>query len=241
MTSLSPVFDRPSVRVQFARHPEAGGAAIAGATWIFLIAQHWSHHDAVVTTWRFSPADWSLMVVAMMVPGVLPMMRRVGFVSLRSHRHRAPLVFAASYASVWILTGVLAAVLLGVASAAGAGPFQPSKALTIAVLLGAALWQLTPAKKQFLRDRHRDRPIAPRGWAATRSLVALGFDHARTCAGSCWAIMAAMFVAGHDLHLMVPLSVIMLSERWMRVPRPAVGAAALVATALASALASALG
>jgi len=235
MTSSSISARTSSKKMWLARHPESGGVMIAAVAWITLVVQHWSDHASSVGPWRFDVANWSLMVVAMMLPGVLPMMRRIGFVSRRSWIRRAPLIFAATYLGVWIVVGLAAAG--AVAALSPLNPPAPGPPyLTAAILLVAAGWQLTSTKRNFLAARHQDVPLAPRGWPAARSLLILGFRHAQACAGSCWAMMVAMFAAGHDLHLMVPLTVVVVAERWPRLPSPAIGAVALSALALVSIL-----
>ena len=53
-----------------------------------------------------------------------------------------------------------------------------------------------------------------------------------SCLASCGFVMAAMFAASHDFHIMVPLAAITVAERYHPRPRPWASAAALWAVAL---------
>ena len=97
--------------------------------------------DAVVASLAAGLADWSLMVVAMMVPLVAASVRMVAARSLWRRRHRAVIIFLSSYVLVWSVVGwaALALVTLWLGSVASSVP------ATVALLLAAA-WQTTSSQ-----------------------------------------------------------------------------------------------
>ena len=71
------------------RHPEAPLFGVAGVAWIVLVVDHFAHHgEAMRSPWSFDTFRWALMVVAMMLPGLAPMSRRLAFDSLWRRRNR---------------------------------------------------------------------------------------------------------------------------------------------------------
>jgi predicted metal-binding membrane protein len=224
---------REAARRWWWRHPELPVLATAGIAWAVMIGDHFAHHaTAADAPWGFDPRRWTLMIVAMMVPGAIPMARRVAFDSLWRRRNRNVAIFAAAYTSAWVLVGVAGASTVAVAESVSGTRFDPAPPLVASALLFAAAWQFTPQRRRALRRCHLRPPIAPLGWRATRDLVRYGLVNAWSCMGACAGVMAAMFVAGHDLHLMVPLTVVTMIDRFQRQPRPAAGACALAVTAL---------
>ena len=64
------------------------------------------------------------------------------------------------------------------------------------VILGAALYQLTPAKSTCLR-RYRNPELLTRRWRPRLSgALLMGLEHGGFCVGSRWALMAALFALG---------------------------------------------
>lgn len=214
------------------RHPEVPAVAAILAAWIVLAVVHWANHDQVATdAWSFGVASWSLMVVAMMLPGSLPMQRRVAFNSLWHRRHRSSTIFAATYVGAWIVLGVAGLVLVSVAEGLTGWNFNPGRFEVAAVLVAASAWQFTSTKRRALRRCHLRTPLAPRGWKADRSIIRYGWFHAKACIGSCFPLMAAMFVGAHDFHLMAPLAAISIVERYQQKPNAAASAAGILAVA----------
>lgn len=200
--------------------------------WVALARWHWADHDAsAAALWRFDAVSWAVMVVAMMVPGTLPTLRRLAFGSLWRRRHRNTVLFGAAYTVLWVGLGVVAAwVVAGFESVSGT-LFNPGPTSVAFVVLAAAAWQFSATKRRALRRCHLQRPLAVRGRAADRSVIAYAMFHARACAWSCGPLMAAMFVAAHDFHLMVPLTAVSVVERYQTRPTERLGAAALVVVA----------
>jgi predicted metal-binding membrane protein len=167
------------------------------------------------------------MVVAMMLPTILPAARLIALTGTWKRRQRGPALFALGYLTVWIGVGVLATVTLSQIAPTPHGRWPLAAALVI-----AALWELTVWKRRFLRACHRHPPVPPSGWKADRACVQRGMRNAVSCLGACWAIMTPMLVADHihALWLMVPLTAAIVYQKLgtaSRVVRPvALGLAA---------------
>lgn len=129
---------------------------------------------------------WMVMVVAMMGPVALPAVRHVAVSSLRWRRLRAVGEFGAGYLAAWLA--------FGIAAIAVTGGIRPSAVTSGVVLLVAAGWQVTAAKRRFLQRCHRAIPLPPTGRAASVACARFGWIHGVACVGSCWPVMLVMAV-----------------------------------------------
>lgn len=199
-------------------HPEAGAAAIAALAWLALLAAAGlaeirtlhddAHRSAPLVT---GAAGWLLMSVAMMVPAALPVARDHALGALWTRRQRTVGLFFAGHIAVW---GAFGAAAFAAIAAAEAGFGVPADALLAAVLLTAALWELTAAKWRSVRACHLVTPLPPRGARADRACLRAGVVYGRRCVGGCWPVMLAMAVAGHaSVGLMVLLTAIVAAEK----------------------------
>ena len=150
---------------------------------------------------------WVVMMAAMMFPSISPMVRTYALVQRSRHARRglgeptaAILAFVAGYLLTWSLFGLAAYAAFEAVRAFDIQAFsweQGGPYLAGGVILGAAIYQLTPLKDAcltrcrgplaFLTERWRDGP----GGA-----LALGLEHGAWCVGCCWALMAALFALG---------------------------------------------
>jgi predicted metal-binding membrane protein len=254
-TSLAAMAEtRRDLRTEWRRlrwhHPELTLAAVATAAWVLIFATAGAaggrsvasgvrpHHGVSIVDDRvphaMSATHWSLMVVAMMLPSILPTARLIALTGTWKRRQRGPALFALGYLAVWVGVGVVAILSLRHVAPALHGRWPLAGALVV-----AALWELTVWKPRFLRACHRHPPVPPTGWKADRACVQRGARNAVSCLGACWAVMTPMLVADHihALWLMVPLTVVIVCQKVgpaSRVVRPvAVGlAAAAVVVAL---------
>jgi hypothetical protein len=187
--------------------PEWWALGLAAAAWALLLAanlrtavaagSHAHGHAAggAGTALVAATAHWQLMVVAMMLPVVVPSLRFVAFRSYWRRRHRAVTGFLAGYLGVWALAGV--AVSLPLAAAPGLAGRWPAAAVAGAFLLAAG-WQWTRVKRRALVTCHRTAPLAPGGWRADRDCVLFGWRIGGSCCLSCWPLMLACTLAGHS-------------------------------------------
>lgn len=206
-------------------HPEWWALALAAAAWCVLLAAAWTGHGAagahahghahaardVATSVLTDLAHWQLMVVAMMLPVIVPSLRVAAFRSLWRRRHRAMAGFLLGYLAVWALLGLAVCLALtrfpwltdtwgGVAAAAA--------------FVCAAGWQWTRLKRRSLVACHRTIPLAPRGWRADRDCVELGWRIGGSCCVGCWVLMVACTLAGHSPLALAACAGIGLVERY---------------------------
>ncbi|MFF3064569.1 DUF2182 domain-containing protein [Oerskovia sp. NPDC057915] len=143
---------------------------------------------------------WGLMIVAMMLPGLVPPVRHAAFASPRRRRHRTTALFVAAYLSLWMVVG------LGVTFAVGV--LRPGVMAAAAVLVAASAWELTPVVRRALARCHRSVPLGTEGSTADVAALRFGWFHARACAITCAPFMAALTVAGHPLWLTLGIATV---------------------------------
>jgi predicted metal-binding membrane protein len=209
-----------------ALHPELPFAMVAGLGWALVALAHargWPHGSSAAAL-----AACLAMTAAMMAPTALPAARRVALDGVWTRRRRGPALFLSGYLVVWISFGAIMFGALAVVPGAAA--------LTPVALAGAAVWELTPGKREFVRSCQRVPAIAPRGRAADRGCAAAGLTSGYRCIGGCGVLMLATYTAGHSLGPMLLVSGIVYAQKLrtdgVRLLRPAaalLGLAALLA------------
>lgn len=223
-------------------HPEWWVVAVAAVAWVFMAGMAYpgaaDPHAGHAGMAGMAPGGghghhgvlgMAAMVIAMMLPLTLANVRHVAWSSLWGRRHRAILAFLAGYLAVWIL------VQAGIAGAWGLmASFTGWKTAGIAAMAAAALWEVSPLKRQRLRRCHRTVPLAPRGWRADADCARYGVTTGLSCAAMCWAIMAACAAFAHSLLVMIVLFGVQLSGRYQRHPSPSLAALAVVGVCLLS-------
>jgi predicted metal-binding membrane protein len=170
---------------------------------------------------------WTVMMAAMMLPSLVPAGQAVA--------ERSPVApFAGGYLLVWAIFGLAAGGL--VASGQAAGVDLGGRGVTVGVLLGAALYELTPAKEAYLRRCRHPLGLVVTHWrpgllGATR----LGVFFGAWCAGCCWALMAVLLALGAmSMGWMLLVAGLVAIEKLLPWERAATGA--VVATLLALAV-----
>jgi hypothetical protein len=238
-----------SLRTWAWRHPEWWGLGASAVSWVFLVGivlEHSGHvafaamgmqqhehgsmpmgadHAERWTLWMFT-----LMVAAMMIPATIGSIRTTAARSLWRRRQRAVAEFLVAFVGAWIVFG---AVVLGVSSlVADAGWLELGGTATAVGFGLAALWQLTPAKRQALNGHHRTRPLAPSGRQADRDCLYFGGGIGRECIVSCGPLMAAMTMGAHSLGTLLVGTAVVWAERYRYRPPRRTSAAALGVTAI---------
>jgi len=194
---------------------------------------------ALALTLLASSGAWVLMILAMMLPTMVPLVgtfERV--VAARSDRVRLLVLLVLGYVGAWGAFGLLAH---GARALLMAGVDRSPWLSAHGALVGAGLLALAGAF-QFsrLKERCLDRCRSPvsfvtshwHGRAAARQAFLLGVDHGVFCVGCCWALMLLTFLVGMgSLAWMLALGTVMAVEKnvaWgPRLSGP-VGAALLV-------------
>ncbi len=148
---------------------------------------------------------WVVMMAAMMFPSVGPtVLVHARIQSGRRARGEtvtgASLLFLTGYLLAWAAAGVLAYAIFRLARAATGDLFSWHRAgpyLAGAILLGAAVYQLTPLKDVCLRHCRSPLMFLLEHWRAGRlGSLWMGIAHGGWCVGCCWALMAALFALG---------------------------------------------
>ena len=173
-----------------------------------------SGHDAM-SLGAFLVA-WLAMMTAMMFPAVSPVVMLYGRAAAAGRVAPLPF-FVGGYIAVWASIGLPAyAAWRGLMDPiADAEPWAARLAGT--VLVGAAVWQLTPLKYVCLRHCRSPMSFFLRfGAKVTRPAGALrmGATHGLFCLGCCWALMAILVALGTmNLAWMAALALLILLEK----------------------------
>jgi predicted metal-binding membrane protein len=187
---------------------------------------------------------WALMMVAMMLPSAAPMILLHARIDrgTPAARARDNALFALCYLAVWAGFSVLAALAQagladsGLVSAANLA--VGSERLAGALLVVAALWQLTSAKAACLEQCQSPIRFVMRYWRpGPVGAVRLGLAHGIYCLGCCWSLMLLLFVGGvMNLAWVALLAAVVIAEKaappaW-RIDRWLAAALALAAVAV---------
>jgi predicted metal-binding membrane protein len=156
---------------------------------------------------------WVAMMAAMMLPAVLPVVRRYA----RTVGGKTPVViFVAGYLALWSAVGIPAYLAWSRLNEPVAHAYPWAGRLAGAVAVAAGLHQLTPLKGTSLRHcrtpmsslRHGQQLDGP-----ARALIA-GGRHGIFCLGSCWMLMVLLIAFGTmQLVWMLALSVVIWLEK----------------------------
>jgi predicted metal-binding membrane protein len=201
--------------------------ALAGVAWIatgFRMAGMDAGPGTDPGVFGFFISTWAVMMAAMMFPATAPMVAafhdlpRDGQAAGAARSAQATTLFVAAYLVVWSAAGLAAYAALTAARALDDGLFAWDRAgrwAVVAVLLLAAIYQLTRAKRACLcrcRDR---RAFLLEGWRdGNDGALSLGFTHGVWCLGCCWALIAALFALGAmSIAWMVLISALIAAER----------------------------
>jgi len=208
------------------------GAALAALTllaWAYLVmpggnAGMGTPTASSLNMLALSIIMWSVMMVAMMLPGAGPMILTYA----RIHQQRqtngsstVPIwVFLTGYLTIWLSFGIAAALLQWglhqsalLSSAMGrAGPL-----LAGGLLITAGAFQFSYLKQVCLSKCRSPLSFLMTEWReGTAGALVMGIRHGAFCTGCCWALMLLMFVGGvMNLAWMAALALYFLAEKLM--------------------------
>jgi predicted metal-binding membrane protein len=171
---------------------------------------------------------WVVMMVGMMLPSAAPVILTFAAVSRRRSEEGSPFgatsLFVAGYLIVWTAFSAVAAA--GQWALFQAGLLNPHRQAIAPVaggllLVVAGLFQLTPAKSSCLAQCRSPRAFVERHWrGGRRGALVMGLRQGAFCTGSCWILMALLFVVGvMSLGWIAALTVFVLAEKvlpWKR-------------------------
>lgn len=181
-------------------------------------------------TLAFYVSAWVVMMTAMMAPSISPMVLLYASIQRRRRERGAGervvsvSAFIAGYFVTWTALGLLAyGLFVGVKSLSidalrwgEGGPYVAG-----AVLLAAAIYELTPAKDACLRRCRGPLEFVMEHWReGWVGALRMGVIHGTWCVGCCWGLMATLFALGvMSITWMVLVAALVAAEKLL--PRPA--------------------
>lgn len=156
-------------------------------------------------TLGFFLVTWVVMMSAMMFPSISPMVLMYARMAAGQERGRsdqagATAFFVGGYLIAWTAAGLAGYATFELVRSLPVDAFSWDRGgpyLAGAVLIAAAVYELTPVKDVCLRKCRNPLMFLlsswrPGRWGATR----MGVEHGGWCVGCCWALMAALFALG---------------------------------------------
>lgn len=148
---------------------------------------------------------WAVMMVAMMLPSVIPVALVYVAVRRKADRQGNPVAPTAAlltgYIGVWLLFSVAATAaqwgLENLNLLSSSSMASDDARFGAAMLLAAGVYQLTPLKARCLTQcRDPIRLISGRWRPGSLGAVRMGAGLGVYCLGCCWVLMALLFVGG---------------------------------------------
>jgi predicted metal-binding membrane protein len=187
---------------------------------------------------------WVTMMAAMMLPSLVPMALAYAGASRDAGAPSpttATVVFACGYLLVWLGAGVVAyAAIRGVRALDLSWLAWDKGGQYVAggVIVGAALYELTPLKSACLRHCRNPELLTQRWRSGLSGALAMGLEHGGFCVGSSWALMAALFALGvMNLAWMAVVAALVAIEKLLPRAEVAIGATVAFVTVLGIAVA----
>ena len=157
-------------------------------------------------TLGFFTGVWVVMMAAMMFPSIVPMVVMHARIQ-EGRRERgqavaigATAMFVGGYLVAWVAAGMVGYGIYRLGKAATGDVFSWGNAgpyLAGAIVLTAALYQLTPLKDVCLRHCRSPVMFLMTHWRPGRlGALRMGIVHGGWCVGCCWALMGALFALG---------------------------------------------
>jgi predicted metal-binding membrane protein len=181
-------------------------------------------------TLGFYVSAWVVMMTAMMAPSISPMVLLYASIQRRRRERGAGegavsvSAFVTGYFVTWTAFGLLAyglfvgvqSLSIGALAWSEGGPY-----LAGAVLLAAALYELTPAKDACLRRCRGPLDFVMEHWReGPVGALRMGVLHGAWCVGCCWGLMTTLFALGvMSITWMVLVAALIAAEKLL--PRPA--------------------
>jgi Predicted metal-binding integral membrane protein (DUF2182) len=154
----------------------------------------------------FYASTWTVMMVAMMLPSALPSVAARPNTSERA-------LFALGYLGVWALAGLPAYAALKLGHQLDGGLFgwhHAGRPTAATLLLLAAAYELTPAKRRSLARCNTNRPTPDGPQSALRG----GIANAVNCVICCCGLMVALFALGEmNLTWMLIFTAVIAGEK----------------------------
>lgn len=219
-----------------ARVADVGGLLVAaGLAWWSTVARM-AGMDAApgtdVGTLGWFTVTWAVMVAAMMLPSLAPA-APLSRVTARVRVASRTVLFTGGYLLVWTLAGVAIYAILAVGRhTVGLALGSGGRWLSVGLLILAAVYELTPAKRAFLARCRR--PPADASTRGRDAAIVEGMSAGLCCLGCSGALMAAQFALGvMSLTWMAFVAVLVAFEKLAPWPRAGIATAAAALMAIA--------
>jgi predicted metal-binding membrane protein len=149
---------------------------------------------------------WVVMMAAMMFPSIAPMV--LMYARLQEGRRDkgqsapagATVIFIGGYLVCWAAAGLLGYTIVEAVSSLDLDWLAWDEAgqyVAGGVIVGAAIYQLTPLKDVCLRHCRSPLMFILTHWREGRTgALRMGVEHGGSCVGCCWMLMAALFALG---------------------------------------------
>jgi predicted metal-binding membrane protein len=149
---------------------------------------------------------WVVMMAAMMFPSIAPMVVMHARIEEGKERQGketqtgATALFVCGYLLTWTAAGLIGYGIIQLGDALSldflawdnAGPYVAG-----GVIIGAAIYQLTPLKDVCLKHCRSPMAFLLTRWRPGRGgALLMGLEHGGWCVGCCWGLMAALFALG---------------------------------------------
>ncbi len=194
----------------------ASAAGVFVLSWLILAYQHTSfvagrHSLGAPHAMLFGPgsvalafAMWMIMMIAMMLPPVMPWIVLFAAMSKGHGAAQRPIIpvgaFVAGYFAIWGVYSLGAAILqvtLQQSGALRAVEIGPGSHVGGALLVAAGLFQLSPLKAACLKHCRTPLNFFLSQWrGGPAGAFHMGSRHGVYCVGCCWALMGLMFALG---------------------------------------------
>jgi predicted metal-binding membrane protein len=177
--------------------------------------------------------EWTLMIVAMMFPLLVPMVGHVATRSFAASRERSVGFFVGSFFFVW-LTAAAGASLALVLSRAALQAFHLTAWAGLIGSILAASWQLSNAKIRAINRCHGTIALRPWPGDADRDAIGFGLLHGARCVRACLPVMILPLIGGQGLAAMAAVSATLLAERARKQPQYRLSAVVILLLGLLS-------
>ena len=147
---------------------------------------------------------WSVMMIAMMTPSILPMVMLFTVLNSKNKKNNklsaSPLIFLIGYLVIWILFSLVITFPQYAMHKSGLlNPMmEPTHAyLGSAILILAGIYQFTPFKDACLSVCQSPLSFLMNNWKeGNLGAFLIGYKHGFYCIGCCWFLMMTLFALG---------------------------------------------
>ena len=174
--------------------------------------------ESAITYIAAASLMWVVMMIAMMVPAVIPLASMYRGVLRDKPKEMLTFLFACGYLFSWSAFSIVAALLQWWLHANGwlfGMELATSQSVAAVIWAAAGVWQLTPMKDACLSRCQSPMSFLMENWRDGHlGAFVLGAHHGFFCIGCCWVLMMLMFAGGAmSVAVMAALAAFIVVER----------------------------